>query len=445
MITQTTHVADCELLERYFDFEYTLDNSSRWGIWSDRGLIEGLSTNLTAIIDPWSSSPYAPMPGSSECINGWRGTAQSVMNPAWTDKRYFEALALYRYPPEVIAGIKWTHWNDLGNIYPQDENGFAPNSIDNVGVQYGLGPLRTGAITPQEFLDLNACVGGWKSPQDMVLGFYPWDPNADMATLDPWDQRNMNLSPMCKDGVPAPRTQGSVTAMNAAYTSGHVFQGKLDIPVFDIRFYLDPILDMHHSQASFASRARMIAAKGHADNQVIWFVRCDLDPVNLTEQCSYDPTGDVLGIVDDWMVKLKGKSAQQVVKQKPAAAVDACFNEDGTSLYSGPDAWNGIANDKPKGPCTTAFPIYSTSRIQAGGDIKGDIFKCALKPVAKALRDGTYGGVQFTDDQRQRLNTIFPTGVCDYRQADVGKPIHPPGYHKYKKGPHSRDSKRSSL
>jgi hypothetical protein len=408
------------LLERYFDFEYTLDNSSRWGIWSDRGLIEGLSTNLTAIIDPWSSSPYAPMPGSSECINGWRGTAQSVMNPAWTDKRYFEALALYRYPPEVIAGIKWTHWNDLGNIYPQDENGFAPNSIDNVGVQYGLRPLRTGVITPQEFLDLNACVGGWKSPQEMVLGDYPWDPNS--STLDPWDQRNMNLSPSCKDGVPAPRTQGSVAAMNAAYTSGHVFQGQLDIPVFDIRFYLDPILDMHHSQASFASRARMIEAKGHADNQVIWFVGCDLDPVNLNEQCIYDPTGDVLEILDDWMAKLRGKSAQQVVKDKPAAAVDTCFNEDGTVFYSGPDAWDGIVNDKPKGPCTMAFPIYSTSRIQAGGDIKGDIFKCALKPVKKALTDGTYGGVEFTEDQRQRLKAIFPSGVCDYSRADVGKP-----------------------
>jgi hypothetical protein len=279
-------------------------------------------------------------------------------------------------------------------------------------------------------LDLNACVGGWKSPQDMVLGFYPWDPTADPATFDPWDQRNMNLSPLCKLGLPAPRTEGSVTAMNAAYTSGHVFQGKLDIPVFDIRFYLEPILDMHHSHESFASRARMIDAKGHADNQVIWFVACDHDPINLTEQCVYDPTADVLDILGDWMAKLNGKSAQQVVKHKPAAATDACFNEDGTLFYSGADAWDGIVNDKPKGACATKFPIFSTSRIQAGGDIKGDIFKCALKPVAEALSDGTYGSVDFTAEQQQRLNTIFPTGVCDYSLPDVGKPTHPPGYHK---------------
>ncbi|WP_455209654.1 DUF6351 family protein [Kaarinaea lacus] len=430
MITQTIHIADCELLERYFDFEYLLDDTSRWANWLERGLIEGLSTSTIAFVDPWSLSPYAPAPGSSTCINGWRGLVQKVANPAWADQDYFQALALYRYPPEVIAGIKWTHWNDLGNIYPQDENGLAPNTIDNVGVQYGLHALRTGAITPQEFLDLNACVGGWKSPQDMVLGYYPWDPNADPATFDPWDQRNMNLSPLCKFGLPAPRTEGSVAAMNTAYNSGHVFQGELDIPVFDIRFYLEPILDMHHSHESFAARARMIEAKGHADNQVIWFLACDLDPIYLNEQCSYDPTGDVLEILDDWLAKSNGKSSQQVIKRKPAAAMDACFSEDGTLLYSGPDAWDGIINDKPKGPCAMAFPIYTTSRIQAGGDIKGDIFKCALKPVAEALADGTYSNVEFTDEQKLLLNSIFPTGVCDYSKGDAGKPVRPPGKYK---------------
>ncbi len=423
MITQTIYVGDCEPLERYFDFDYTLDNTSRWGSWLDRGLIEGLATSAIAFVDPWSLSPFAPAPGSSGCINGWRGTAQSVMNPAWTDPRFFEALALYRYPPEVVASIKWTHWNDLGNIYPQDENGFAPNTWDNVGVQYGLRALQAGAITTQEFLDLNACVGGWKSPQQMVLGDYPWDPTADPATFDPWDQRNMNLSSLCKfGGPPAPRTQGSITAMNAAYNSGHVFQGKLDIPVFDIRFYLEPILDMHHTQASFASRARMVDAKGHADNQVIWFVACDLNPITLEENCTYDPTGEVLAILDEWMAKHKGKSAPHVVKNKPAAAVDACFSEDGTLIYSGPDAWDGILNDNPEGPCATAFPIFSTSRIQAGGSMKDDIFKCAVKPVDTALNDGTYGSVEFSDEQRLRLRTIFPTGVCDYSQPDVGKP-----------------------
>jgi len=427
MITQTIYVADCELLERYFDFEYFFYHSLRWSDWMNRGLIEGLATNPIAIVDPWSLSPYAPSPGSSGCINGWRGTVPAVLNPAWTDQRYFQALALYRYPPEIIANIKWTHWNDLGNIYPQDENGYAPNTWDNIGVQYGLRALISGAITSQEFLDLNACVGGWKSPQEMVLGFYPWDPNDNPAHFDPWDQRNMNLSEFCKlGGPPAPRTEGSIEAMHAAYYSGHVFEGNLDIPVFDIRYYLDPILDMHHSQASFASRARMLAAKGSADNQIIWFVACELEPVYLGKTCSFDPTGKVLDILDDWLERTKGKSAEQVVKFKPTEAVDACYNSDGSLLYAGDDAWDGILNNKPKGPCAGAFPIYSNSRIQAGGSQKDNIFKCALKPLQTALNDGTYGGVEFNAPQKLRLQTIFPNGVCDYSKEDAGKPTKPP-------------------
>ncbi len=71
-----------------------------------------------------------------------------------------------------------------------------------------------------------------------------------------------------------------------------------------------------------------------------------------------------------------------------------------------------------------AFPVYSTARIQAGDDIGCDIFKCALNTVASALKDGTYGGVEFSEQQRQRLGELFPTGVCDYRRPDVGKPKH---------------------
>jgi Tannase-like family of unknown function (DUF6351) len=428
MITQTMYVGDCELLERFFDVEYTLNHASRWSSWLDRGLIEGLATNQIAIDLPWSLSPYAPAPGSSGCIHGWRGSVPAVLNPFWTDQQYLDALALYRYPPDVIATIKWTHWNDLGNIYPQDANGFAPNSWDNVGVQYGLRPLLAGSITPQEFLDLNACVGGWKPPQQMQLGFYPWDPTADPATFDPWDQRNMNLSPLCQfGGPPAPRTAGSLDAMHAAYNSGHVFEGKLDIPIFDIRYYLDPILDMHHSQASFAARARLRAAKGNADNQIIWFIACPLDPVNLDDNCAIDPTGQVLDIVADWLSRARGHSAAQVINFKPAAAVDACLHSDGSVLYAGNDAWDGILNDKPKGPCASAFPIHSTSRIEAGENQKGDIFKCARKPVATALNDGTYGNVAFSVAQQSRLQTIFADGVCDYTRGDVGKPTRP--YH----------------
>ena len=41
----------------------------------------------------------------------------------------------------------------------------------------------------------------------------------------------MNLAP--DDTTPAPRTVGDPIAMRAAYTSGHVFSGRLNVPAID--------------------------------------------------------------------------------------------------------------------------------------------------------------------------------------------------------------------
>ena len=46
---------------------------------------------------------------------------------------------------------------------PQEQalgHGFAGLPLDNVGVQYGLDALEQGLITPEQFVDLNAKVGG---------------------------------------------------------------------------------------------------------------------------------------------------------------------------------------------------------------------------------------------------------------------------------------------
>ena len=424
MVTQITHIADCEPMERYFDQKYVLDNTSRWGNWEERSLIEGLVTSNIARQKPWSLlNIFAPFPGSSECVNGWRNSIPLTMNPAWAPQENFEALALYRYPAEVIANIKWTHWNDLGNIYPQNEQGFAPNTWDNVGVQYGLDALLKGDISKQEFLEINACMGGWKQPQDMVTGNFPWDPDANPASLDPWNQINMKLNPLCKFGMPAPRTEGNIAAMNAAYQSGHVFSGKLKIPVIDIRWYLEPILDMHHTVGSFSARARMVKARGHADNQVIWVYECgDLDPVNLDEACLSDPIGKALDTIDLWLGNIKAKPADRVVGNKPGDAVDGCFFADGRPVYTGDNAWDGVLDDSPAGICSKHFKVYPTSRMVAGGNVSDDVFKCDLKPLATALSDGTYADVTFQPDEMANLNAIFPTGVCDYSKPGLGKP-----------------------
>ena len=80
----------------------------------------------------------------------------------------------------------------------------------------------------------------------------------------------MSLSP---DGgaTPAARREGNQEAGYAAYRSGMVFRGKLDIPVIDWRHYLEHRLDMHNSHQSFASRQRLLNYDGDASNQLIWF------------------------------------------------------------------------------------------------------------------------------------------------------------------------------
>ena len=71
------------------------------------------------------------------------------------------------------------------NIYGTDETGFARVPWDNVGVQYGLDALTGGAITPAEFLDLNAQIGSWKHPSEMVTEGFPFVGGSTSTTRRP--------------------------------------------------------------------------------------------------------------------------------------------------------------------------------------------------------------------------------------------------------------------
>lgn len=415
MVTQSIYVGDCMLLEYYFeavapamgDFTFggiNLSDFSWLGSVLPRTWIEGLSSSDDIPHPVWGEFEHL---GSTECVNGWFGLTPLVLNPLFTD-----VGDLDQFPDDVVLGVKWNHWNDLKNIYGVDENGYAPAPWDNVGVQYGLQALKDGNISVQQFLSINAMVGGWKQPHEMVPEGYPFslyneiqhlvDGPPDPADFDPWSIRNANIT-WNELGI-APRTQGDIGAMNAAYTSGHVFVGELEIPAIDMRAYLDPFLDMHHAQQSFATRQRMIEGRGNAENQLIWFA----DPFTAYPG---NITVEAFDLLDEWLTN----------GSKPTSAQDKCFYADG-SAYAGNDAWDGILNNNPPGPCTQAFPLFSTSRIVAGGDIKGDIFKCHLQSVEDAIAAGVYGDVQLTEVDIIMLKQIFPDGVCDYTQGDMGRP-----------------------
>lgn len=393
MITQTIPVSDCPLLSQYFADTVARDPQSPWARWSSQTLVEGMNASDTA------RNVFTGKAGSTECINGWKFAMPTVMNPQYRDPRFDKGARAYGYPPGTMDAVKWTHWNDLADIYGVDANGYAPIPVDNTGVQYGLAALAGGQLDADEFLRINACVGSWKEQPDYVT----WDMKAD-----PFDARNMRHSASCRDpdGTPAPRRAGNVDAMHKAYTSGQVFTGaRLGIPMIDLRPYLEPELNMHNARQSFSVRARLQQANpAEVKNQVVWFTQTDPDLVRA-----------VLRAVDVMDRYLTTKTA-------PAEFADTCFGAQGAVLASGPDAWSGILDARAPGACTRAYPVHGSPRMVAGDSIRGDVFKCALKPVAAALADGTYGAVHFSAQQQAWLERIFPQGVCDYSKGDAGRP-----------------------
>lgn len=401
MVTQAVHVGDCELLEFYMDI---IDGANpRWQTWSNRTLLEGMNASDTVF------NPYTQALGNTECINGWRGLSPLALNPLYG---YVGGQELIE-PQSAVAAIEWSHFGDLVNVYGVDSDGFAKSFWDNVGVQYGLNAVASGEITPQEFLQLNGVVGGWKNEPDMVQEGSPFYPPGviDLSNWDPWSARNQLFS--VNPAAPAPRTQGNIDAMNAAYEAGLVFVGDIDIPIIDWRHYLEEQLNMHNAHQSFSARQRMLDHDGSAGNQVVWFTQPDQD---------FDQTPEALEVIDEWMSNIMANPAAGAAGNKPPRAVDRCFDAAGNEIAAGDGVWAGILDNGPAGACTSQFPVYGTPRIAAGGPIRGSLFKCALKPVAQAIADGDYGVWSPDPSEQFLLGSIFPDGVCDFSQPDAGLP-----------------------
>lgn len=425
MVTQTIHVGDCELLEHYMDS--TDKANPKWQTTKNRTWLVGFNaeetpvgqTDVAKVNDPLADAKamlkYSTARGSSECVKSWRGLSPLAMNPYYGQAENQQLME----PAGIMDKVHWTHYEDLRNIYGVDDTGYARSTWDNVGVQYGLKSLKEGKITSAEFLDVNFKIGGWKHPRDMVQEGFPFlgtqaDVMADQTKFDPWSRRNMNLSPDVN--TPAPRTQGDPDAMKAAYTSGMVFSGAVPLPTIDHRQYMERELDMHNVHQSFAVRKRMIQKMGHSDHLVIWFT--DTVPGKTKASQSME----AMAVMDEWVANIRANPTRTVAENRPAKAVDSCFDADGKLIASGPTVWDGVLDDKPAGACTKLFPMYSTSRIVAGAPIEGGIYRCALKSVDAAVADGTYAPWVPDPVAIAKLKQIFPTGVCDYSKPDQARP-----------------------
>ena len=434
MITQTIHVGDCELLEHYFDA--TDGDNPRWRDVEERELVEGLNAeraprnvssgeaNQWNLIygllypsigaTPPATQPGAPAPGLTECRSAWYGLTPLVLNPTFTDVDDIDKLA------EGTEGVEWTHAGDAVNVYGTDPaTGYARNPWDNVGVQYGLDAVADGEITPEEFLDLNAQVGSWKEPEDMVEEGCPFIQSkcGTVAEHDPWSSRQMNLSP---DGgvTPAPRREGDVIAMRRRLREGDGVPGRGRHPVH--RLAALPRGGARHAQlvavvrdaAAHPTRAgRRPRQPGDLDDRrpARRGVRPDAagagGPPRVDHQHPGAPRRPASGPT--------GPRPRWTPASPPTAP----------SCTRAADVWDGVLDERSR----RAVHRGHDAPLDARGGSPGrrspaSVFKCQTKSVAEAVADGDYGAWMPTAAQVDRLEVVFPEGVCDYSHGDLGDP-----------------------
>lgn len=427
MVSQIPHIGDCELLEYYMDV--TDRKNPKWTTSiKNRTWLVGLNAEESV------PNPFLPLQpllpnvnmakGSTECRKAWMGLTAGAMNPKF-DADGITQKAAGRMNLAAFGPVHFGHFDDVRNVYGVGADGYPRSTWDNVGVQYGLGALKKGNITPAEFLDLNFKIGGWKELSEMVEEGFPYNGTgasevakvvADPNYFDPWGSRNMNRWDAVTPNVPARRTHGNLDAMAALAKSGLVFSGKTDIPTIDWHPYLEHRLDMHNVHQSFAVRKRIRAKMGHSDHQVIWFTETPIASGNDFDQVPF-----ALEVIDEWMANLRKNPTRPVADVRPERAVDSCFDASGVPIAKGDTVWDGVLDEKPQGVCTKRFPMYTTSRMVAGAPIEGGVVKCVLKSVDAALQDGTYGSWKPTLAEIQKLRAIFPEGVCDYGKSDAKK------------------------
>jgi hypothetical protein len=271
--------------------------------------------------------------------------------------------------------------SDVNILGRSPVTGFALIPENNVGVQYGLGALNTGAISPAEFLTLNQTIGGF-------------DVNGNIV---------------------AARTKGDPLAFLRLYQSGllNEFGGGLgQVPILTQRTYFDLLgnaLNIHDRFEDFVIRARLERANGRSDNQVIWTA----GPAGAANGGSDSTLGGLsLDTMNTWLDAIAADpaplSTEKIVKDKPATAVDACFGASGNKIVE-PATLTGPSQ------CNALYPIHSQPRIVAGMPTTNDIKECQLRPI-----DPADYAVAFTSAQLAQLQQVFPNGVCNYALPGVG-------------------------
>jgi len=301
-----------------------------------------------------------------------------------------------RYSETNRDGARCDLYDHTVNVWGTKPHPLAPSvniarrPLDNSGIQYGLKALRGGLITVDQFLDLNAKIGGFD---------YDGNPVASRSLAD-------------------------AGTLELAYSSGRMLfggWGLKDVPIIDYRFYEDRSSQgtIHLRAHSFVTRERLKKANGHANNQVMllegkpWLfstesalVQHGLDELdNWLSNIADDDTADPLSV--------------KVTRNKPATLREGCVppNED-----FNPATFRAETLSMDSGQCETWYPVGPGTRAAAGEPTVADVVKCELRTVDAAIAAGDYLPRTMTPAQVSALKSIFPTGVCDWTKPGVGQP-----------------------
>ena len=349
--TTANEVTDCHLLLHYA--------ATNPGALTPAQLTAVMGTRDTTVCLFWDAS-FAPVGIPSRVQNcNLQGTplAGAVYN-ATTN------------PSGVRCDVQ-DYQSAIWGFRPSD--GFARSPYANVGVQYGLNALTAGTISPEQFVALNAGVGG----ADIDLNFT------------------------------AGRAEPDLVAQAIAHRTGQVTQGTqlANVPIIDLRGSHN-FNDIHTDYHSYVMRARLDAANGGHANQLIWTWDATLTPFSITPPPAIALKSFLT--MDAWLAALESDNrdvplSQKVLDDKPSGAIDECFT--GTAQTETTDA----------ATCAATFPYFADARLVAGSPWTDNAMQCALKPLDRA----SYS-VTFTDTQWARLESAFPAGVCDWSAPPVG-------------------------
>ncbi|MDX1589639.1 MAG: DUF6351 family protein [Oleiphilaceae bacterium] len=386
-------VADCGLLQDYYRRNEGELNQLQQARINGHNLLSGNEAN--AICSSWEDTFLDRLDPTSGC-----GGVPSSQ----------------RYHPETNPdGVRCTIQDANVNIFGTDpETGFARRPLDNQGVQYGLQAFNDGIIDFDQFLNLNAEVGGFDIDGRIVPERMEMDPEVEAIS----------------------------------YRMGLVIgRGALaETPFIDVAPYLDlvPIANIHEAVRPFTIRERLRPRAGGGATQSIfrgvltqpdvfplmdeWLERIEAaerpfgaDPVRTVidskpfmaqDRCSFGTVGGRLALPGTLLLPLGGEAPLL-----PSLAAIAPLP--GVDLLSETLVGNDISLrvDVPEdfdlglGPCSLALPVTSTPRMVAGMPPSGDVLRCQLKPVDA----GDYRQ-SLSREQLAELEAVFPKGVCDYRR-----------------------------